>query len=347
MELRSLPVETHTAPATGLFSDRILQCLKAPGGNDSDGLEPCANGLRSITSGQVFPLIGGIPSLYLPSPGEGQEVTARVKSFYEANPFPSYEGLEEFGELVGKGYQNSFARGLLEAVGYNKTILECGCGTGQMSHFLQLNNNHVLGIDMSLGSLALAMEHKRRNQLERSSFAQMNIFELAIKDASFDVVISHGVLHHTFDARRAFSCIVKKVKPGGIVMVGLYNYFARVPTYIRAKLIRLFGPRIDYVVRTHIRDARKADIWVKDQYYNPHETWHSLDEVLEWFRENGIEYLNANPGIWGTDSEGSRNLFAPTDPGTKVARVMTQLSWLGTIAREGALFDVVGRRRTP
>jgi SAM-dependent methyltransferase len=338
-------MHTSTAPITELFSERILQCLKAPGGGDAAGLEPCAEGLRCVTTGEVFPLIGGIPSLYVPSPGEGREVTARVKSFYEAHPFPSYEGLEEFGELVNKGYQNSFARGLLDAVGYNKTILECGCGTGQMSHFLQLNNNHVLGIDMSLGSLSLAMEHKRRNQLERSAFAQMNIFDLAIKDASFDVVISHGVLHHTFDARRAFSCIVKKVKPGGIVMVGLYNYFARVPTFIRAKLIRFFGPRIDYVVRTRIRDARKADIWVKDQYYNPHETWHSLDDVLGWFRENDVEYLNASPGILGTASEEGRNLFAKTDPGSKAARVMTQLSWLGTIAREGALFDVVGRRR--
>ena len=29
-------------------------------------------------------------------------------------------------------------------------MLECGCGTGQLSHFLSLNNNHVLGIDLSL-----------------------------------------------------------------------------------------------------------------------------------------------------------------------------------------------------
>jgi hypothetical protein len=100
------------------------------------------------------------------------------------------------------------------------------------------------------------------------------------------VVISHGVLHHTFDARRAFARICGKVKPGGIVMVGLYNSFGRIPTWVRSKLIGVFGNKIDYVVRSRIHDARKADIWVQDQYFNPHETWHSLDEVQR-FRERG------------------------------------------------------------
>ncbi|GAB6052596.1 hypothetical protein JCM17960_14160 [Magnetospira thiophila] len=331
-----------TTPA---FSERILACLKQPGGRDGDGLELSGEALRAVGSGETYPFIEGIPSLYVPLDGEGEDVTARVKSFYEENPFPSYEGLEEFGELVSKGSQNPFSAQLLKAIGYNKTVLECGCGTGQLSQFLQLNNNHVLGIDMSLGSLRLAMEHKRRNQLERSSFAQMNIFDLAIKDNAFDVVISHGVLHHTFDARRAFSHIVKKVKPGGIVMVGLYNRPARLPTWIRSKLIGLFGNRIDYVVRNRIRDERKADIWIKDQYYNPHETWHSIDETMGWFRENNVEFLNCSPAILGTGGETADSLFDKTDPGTAYQRMITQIGWLGTIAREGALFDLIGRKK--
>jgi len=327
-----------------LFSDKILPCLKAPGGDDDTDLELATDGLRCRQTGAIYPFLHGVPSLYHPTTGEGADVTDRVRSFYEKNPFPSYEGLEEFGELVNKGNKNPFSIRLLDAIGYNKRVLECGCGTGQLSHFLQLNNNHVLGIDMSLGSLGLALEHKRRNQLRRSSFCQMNIFNLAIKDASFDVVISHGVLHHTFDARAAFAQIVRKVKPGGIVMVGLYNRPARFPTWLRSKLIRVLGPKIDYVVRNRIRDARKADIWIQDQYFNPHETWHSIGEVLGWFEENGIEYLNCSPSILGSGGEAASGLFDRTDPGTAYQRTVTQLSWLSTIAREGALFDVFGRR---
>ena len=287
----------------------------------------------------------GVPSLYTPEEGEGRDVAARVKSFYEENPFPNYEGLEEFAELVNKGSRNQFSTNLLKAIGYKKLILECGCGTGQLSHFLQLNNNHVLGADMSLGSLGLAVEHKLRNDLARSSFAQMNIFELAVKDASFDVVIAHGVLHHTHDARRAFAHIVTKLKPGGVVVVGLYNRYARVPTWLRSKVIGALGPRIDYVVRTRIRDQRKADIWIKDQYYNPHETWHSIDEVMGWFDDCGVDYLNTTPGILETGGEDASDLFAETSPGTAYQRMVTQLGWFQSIAREGALFDVIGRKR--
>ncbi len=327
-----------------LFSDKVLECLKAPGADDGSTLEQSAEGLSCKTTGQTFPYVKQIPSLYAPAPGEATDVTEKVQSFYEENPFPNYEGVEEFGELVRKGHENPFTSQLLEAIGYNKLILECGCGTGQLSHFLQLNNNQVLGIDLSLSSLELALEHKLRNHLTRSNFAQMNIFNLAIKDNAFDVVISHGVLHHTFDARRAFAQIVRKLKPGGIVMVGLYNRYARIPTWLRSKVIGLLGPKLDYVVRSRIHDERKAEIWIKDQYYNPHETWHSIDDVLDWFADNGIEFLNASPAILGTPGEDEELLFAKTHPGNKAQRVVTQLSWLATIAREGALFDVIGRK---
>jgi len=212
-----------------MFSDRIIACLKAPGAANDTTLLPKSEGLECVETGEHFPYIGGVPSLYAPPPGEGADITARVKSFYEDHPFPSYEGLEEFGELVAKGSQNPFSANLLAAVGYNKTVLECGCGTGQLSHFLQLNNNHVLGVDMSLASLSLALEHKRRNSLPRSSFAQMNIFDLAVKDDAFDVVIAHGVLHHTFDARRAFAAITRKLKPGAKIKISFPRLKSKPP----------------------------------------------------------------------------------------------------------------------
>ena len=327
------------------FSERILATLRPPDGSDDQSLVVDGDSLRCLETGERFAFAGSVPSLLRHPGGAPADVTARVRSFYEENPFPSYEGVEEYGALVNKGYANPFTVQLLESVGFNKTVLECGCGTGQMCQFLQLNNNHTLGVDLSLSSLALAIEHKERNGLTRPSFCQMDLFNLALKDASFDVVISHGVLHHTFDAREAFARIVRKCKPGGIVVVGLYNAYARIPTWLRARLVGLVGPRIDYVVRTRIRDARKAEIWVKDQYYNPHETWHSIDEVLRWFAENDVEFLNCTPPILETPSETAEDLFVKTDPGTWTKRALTQLAWLATISREGALFDVIGRRR--
>lgn len=337
--------ETAAALAPPMFPDRILSNLKAPGAGDDTTLIPVEDGLRCDETGDAFPNIDGVPSLYGPSSGSGADITTRVKSFYEEHPFPSYDGLEEFSELVTKGSQNPFSAQLLDAVGYNKTVLECGCGTGQLSHFLQLNNNQVLGVDLSLASLKFAIEHKMRNGLVRSSFAQMNIFELAVKNNSFDVAIAHGVLHHTFDAQRAFAGIVEKVKPGGTVVIGLYNKFARIPTWLRSKVIGLAGGKIDYVVRNRIRDPRKAEIWIKDQYYNPHETWHSIGEVIRWFEEYGVDFLNCSPPILGTDGETAESMVQSTNPGDAYRRTVTQLGWIATIAREGGLFDVIGRKR--
>jgi SAM-dependent methyltransferase len=322
-----------------------------PGADHDRIVERTGGAFRCTETGTIYPDRDGVPSLLAGIEGNGGDsITGKVKAFYEENPFPNYDGVQDYGDLVNRGQHNPFARGLLDAIGYNKLVLECGCGTGQLSHFLALNNNHVLGIDLSLSSLKLAVEHKLRNEVPRVAFTQMNIFDLGVKNNSFDVVISSGVLHHTKDARRAFAAIVRKAKPGGIIVVGLYNYLARVPTGIRARLIGLLGPEIDYVVRNRIRDRRKAEIWIKDQYYNPHETWHSIDEVMGWFRENDVAYLSCEPRIMGTRNgskarNGSKErMFDATTPGSKARRVLTQLSWLGSISSEGALFVLIGQR---
>jgi 2-polyprenyl-3-methyl-5-hydroxy-6-metoxy-1,4-benzoquinol methylase len=341
-----MSAETNRIGAAPLIPYPLLRCLKPPGGSDDAAVERLADGFRDAKSGTIYPDRNGVPSLLGGIDTDDKEnVTGRIKAFYEEHPFPSYEGLQSHGDLVRRGEENPFAKRLLAAIGHNKLVLECGCGTGQMSHFLSLNNNHVLGIDLSSASLRLALDHKIRNAVPRAAFVQMNIFDLAIKDGLFDVVLSSGVLHHTKDARGAFASIVKKAKPGGIVIVGLYNWFARVPTLLRSKLIGLLGANLDYVVRKRIRDRRKAEIWIKDQYYNPHETWHSIDEVMKWFRDNNIEYLNCEPAIWGAQGAGEAGMFEPTVPGSRGLRVVTQLSWLATIANEGALFVMTGRKQ--
>jgi SAM-dependent methyltransferase len=327
------------------ISSKILPLLKAPDEGNETSLEFSDGTLRCIQTGSRYEFVEGVPSLFVSNWSGAEKIAERVHLFYEDNPFPNYESIGNFGDLVNKGYSNPFSRDLLQAIGGNKCILECGCGTGQLSHFLQLNNNHVLGVDISINSLKLATEFKRRNNLVRSSFAQMNLFKLAVKDESMDVVIAHGVLHHTPDARRAFQEIVKKAKPGGIVVIGLYNAVARIPTWVRAKLIPLLGPKIDYVVRTQIRDEKKRDIWINDQYFNPHETWHTIDEVISWFREENVEFLNCQPPILDTDGEEAAEMFDKTSPGTRYQRLVTQTSWLASIAREGAVFDVIGRKR--
>ena len=61
---------------------------------------------------------------------------------------------------------------------------------------------------------------------------------------------------------------------------------------------------------------------------------------------NILTAILGNVGLLLLDvEEEAENLFDQMDEGSATRRVLTQLSWLFTIAREGALFDLIGRRR--
>lgn len=59
------------------------------------------------------------------------------------------------------------------------------------------------------------------------------------------------VLHHTPDPRAAFARIAPLARPGGMIVVGLYNSVARIPFRLR----RLFGRFSDSVARASARAA--------------------------------------------------------------------------------------------
>ena len=89
------------------ISERILHCLKAPGQGDDTDLEMEPDGLRCTQTGDSFPHVDGVPSLFRRGSSSGTQITDKVRSFYEENPFPGYEGLEDFGSIVTKGKKNS------------------------------------------------------------------------------------------------------------------------------------------------------------------------------------------------------------------------------------------------
>ena len=37
--------------------------------------------------------------------------------------------------------------------------------------------------------------------------------------------------------------------------------------------------------------------WINDQYKHPVESTHTFDEVLKWFNDNNIEFINSIPSI--------------------------------------------------
>jgi carbamoyltransferase len=308
------------------------------------------SGATNPATGACFPVDEGIPRLFVPTNGAAgaRDVTDIVKDFYEKTPYPTYEGLDGRRALQERVRESTFARLLYEQIPYGARVLEVGCGTGQLTNYLSMAHRTVLGVDVCLNSLRLAQKFKTAHNLDCAAFAQMNLFRPALRDGFFDFVIACDVLHHTGDCRAAFQRIARLARPGGHVVVGLYNAYGRKPQQVRRALYRWTGlsgrwldPRLG---RVEGEDEREA--WFQEQYAHPHETRHTLDEVLGWIAADGLEYVNSfpRPGGGPVPAPGEA-LFAPHDPGTRPGRVLSQLASLGNGYREGGSFIVIGRRR--
>lgn len=325
----------------------LLLCLACR----TKGLSLNGDVARCRSCGSSWPIVRGIPAfagqapLVVPDDPRG-EVEAAVRQFYESNPFPTYDDFDSVASLMHKARRGMYAKLLDDQLPPSIRVLECGCGTGQMSVFLSMANRFCLGVDMCMASLGCGKRFRDQHGLGSVDFVQGNLFDLPVAEESFDVVICKGVLHHTADPRAAFMEVAKRVRKGGYLIVGLYNRYGRVPSWCRKQLYRALPRwrRGDYVMRKLIESPEKRRIWWEDQYNNPHESWHSVGEVLGWFREAGIEYVNAFPPITLASRGQSGALFEPTSPGTGLERLLVQLSWMFTIGREGALFDMIGRR---
>jgi len=238
---------------------------------------------------------------------------------------------------------------LNRTIGPHDTVLEVGCGTGQLGNFLSIIGRRVLSADMTWNSLALGQKFKRESGLANVNFAQMNLFRLPVQPAAFDCVICTGVLHHTKDPFGGFRGLVPLVRPGGHLIIGLYNLYGRLQNRTRALLAKAFGERIaaldPYLHGTRMA-ADKRHAWFMDQYRKPHESKHTMDEVLRWFDDQGLEFVRGIPStVFGqkVELDYRRSLFDPEDRGSRLDRLMAQFQQMLSDI-EGGLFVMVARK---
>jgi SAM-dependent methyltransferase len=294
----------------------------------------------------------GIPLLFHPHDAKDQsrDVTDVVKAFYEENPFPNYDEFDSKESLAEKANRGVFARLLDEQIPGGARVIECGCGTGQLSNFLGMRwNRTVFGTDLCLNSLRLAKGFRDRCDIKNVGYLQQNLFRPAFKEETFDLVISNGVLHHTSDPLGGFKSISRLVKPGRYIIVGLYNTIGRLGTDFLRFLFHASGDKLRFL-DAHVRnksytEARKR-AWFMDQYKHPHESKHSYDEVLtEWFDANGFEFLNSIPKLDLGAFTDQEKLFDVHDRGSKATRVLAEVGLLMKLGDAGGLFIMIGRKK--
>ncbi len=276
--------------------------------------------------------------------GDGR--TETVREFYEAAPFPGYPPNDSLGWLRLRAERSRFARLLDSSIPGDARIAEIGCGTGQMSLYLARADRTIVALDLARASLQLGAEAAARYGTGRVLFVEADIGRLPLRRDAFDVVYSSGVLHHTPDPRAAFAHVAKVVRPGGMIVIGLYNRWARLPLRIRRIVARLSGYRwvpFDPVLRDRAAEPERREAWLRDQYRHPEEHRHSVAEVRHWFDENGIDYVSTYPSTMiGAEPD---DLFEPAADEWPLETFLAQLAWMRSLGTEGGLWITVGRKR--
>ena len=177
---------------------------------------------------------------------ENSNLKERVRAFWQANPCgvkfaDAAPGTRHFYELVEahrytKEWHIPAAADFAGARGLK--VLEIGCGLGtDGAQFAEAGADYT-GVDLTEVAVELA---RRRFELFDlpGTFQTADAENLSFTDESFDLVYSHGVLHHTPETGKAIQEIHRVLRPRGraVVMLyhrGSYNYRVNISLLRRA-----------------------------------------------------------------------------------------------------------------
>jgi 2-polyprenyl-3-methyl-5-hydroxy-6-metoxy-1,4-benzoquinol methylase len=203
------------------------------------------------------------------------------------------------------------------------TVLDVGCGSGR---FTRLAAEHgaavVIGVDINeaVDGAAAYCRH-----LPNVHTVQANLFALPFKKQIFDLVWCRGVLHHTPDAAGGHHALSQHVAPGGVMFVWViakrFSPFrftkrvldplgvGRLPPRLLLALSKLlsfislallwayrmlrklpgFRPRTTRAKKiTRPRTLRELYLTWFDALSPEHNSRHTDDEVIGWFRREGF-----------------------------------------------------------
>ena len=241
----------------------------------------------------------------------------RVRVFWQENPCGTEfadapPGSRRFYELVEEHrYRKEWH--IPAAAGFDQAkdlaVLEVGCGLGTDGAQFAKAGAHYTGIDLTDAAIDLAKRRFELFQL-RGNFRVADAERLDFPDNSFDLVYSHGVLHHTPDTAAAVREIHRVLRPGGKAVVMLYhrdsyNYRVNISMLRRAgahllrlnsgvKLVHLLTGEPETSLQDHARQLQTKSNYLNDDEFlsrntdgagNPLARVYSRNEARALFKD--------------------------------------------------------------
>lgn len=126
-----------------------------------------------------------------------------------------------------------------------KQVLEIGLGEGADSERLIRQGARWSGVDLTAESIARVRTRLTLRELPCEELRQGSVLDLPFADGTFDVVFSHGVLHHVPEIEQAQKEIRRVLRPGGELVIMVYarwslNYLVSVALIRRAALLAAY-----------------------------------------------------------------------------------------------------------
>jgi len=214
-------------------------------------------------------------------------------------------GTKVFYERVDRNRYEEYAPWMKSTMEFTRfagrTLLEVGFGMGTDLFQFASSGAIVSGVDLSPEHLRIATQRFAVYGIP-ADLRLGDAEHLPFEDATFDVVYSFGVLHHTPDTEKAVDEIRRVLKPGGRAIIGVYHRYSAF--YLFAVLGECYLLRLGFLRDSYRRTLSRIE-------HRKHSnacpllklySRRSLRRLMQGFREVQIECRHLNHsdfGAWG------------------------------------------------
>ncbi len=224
----------------GLY--RPLGDLAPELGETPTGLADPVSRLVQLTA--VNPAVEAALSPAFDKLGEISDATSSaVRAQYEEHPYPRWAQIPHRPplDLAAELPRRFIDMDVADFLAGPKDVLVAGCGTGwhPLNVAMLYSESRVLAVDLSSSSLAYAKRMADKHGIGNIDFLQADILNLGKLDRQFDIVESIGVLHHMAEPEAGWQILAEKLRPRGLLKLGLYSEKARqIVLQARARIAR-------------------------------------------------------------------------------------------------------------
>jgi len=136
---------------------------------------------------------------------------------FERRLKPFYKGGHTKGFGLGKSVQLLLEAAVKTGKNYGEiTVIDAGCGLGELTAYLAIKGFNVIGIDIAKEATTAGERLVRKLGVHRSaSFYATSLEQLPLPDNSVDFIMGHASLHHFIKYQGVPVEFNRVLKPGG------------------------------------------------------------------------------------------------------------------------------------